>query len=284
MYKFLYSVTVRKVKPEGLERKNKTMQTNNKQQATQNAQRLTLEQVLTDLHLTREDLQEITTSDLQGMTEAVYSTLEEQDKAIDLLRQAQKEKSGAYKFLNSDYELNRYNSLLKNMEQAQKECKYKAYLNIPYDSYPLANVHQIEEETGRLSQAHLIDKLFNNCILANTLCENLIRRGCETGEVQELLTPYTIASAKEEAGEEVEDYEYYDDEYQYFLVTLEYDEETTIKILKRADTDIYLRYDNENDIYIMSIGNFGMSREMISTSLAITNDINNSNYWEDDEE
>lgn len=123
-----------------------------------------------------------------------------------------------------------------------------------------------EKKYNQVSQYRLMKYLFCDIVLANTLCENLINEGYENCGMQELISPYN-----EETGE-------YADEYQYFIVNLSLDEESTINAIKRANTDLYLRYDENNDIYILSVGNFGMGREYIMTDLYFTDDIDKSNY------
>lgn len=123
-----------------------------------------------------------------------------------------------------------------------------------------------EEKYNQVSQYRLMKYLFSDIVLSNTLCENLINEGYENCGMQELISPYD------------EETEEYCDEYQYFIVNLSLDEERTVNAIKRANTDLYLRYDENNDIYILSVGNCGMSREYIMTDIYFTDDIDKSNY------
>ena len=162
--------------------------------------------------------------------------------------------------------LNEELKIVKRLEKnAPKDARF-LYVNENWlRDYPLT---QSEKENGRVSQYRLLHYLFSNIILANTLCENLIKQSYETCSMDELISPYN---------EETEEYE---DEYQYFIVGLALDEETTIKAIKNCVDDWYLRYDNENDIYILSIGNLGTSREIISTDAYLTNDCNKRNIYD----
>lgn len=78
--------------------------------------------------------------------------------------------------------------------------------------------------------------------------------------MDELISPYD------------EENDEYADEYQFFIVDFELDEETTVTAIKNAVDDWYLRYDDTNDVYILSIGNLGMSREIIPTKVYLTTD------------
>ena len=125
-----------------------------------------------------------------------------------------------------------------------------------------------EDKYNRCSQLRLMKYLFSDMVLANSLCENLI-----TGSaVEDLVSPYN---------EETEDYE---EEYQFFIVNLSLDEERTVNAIKRANTDLYLRYDYDSDVYILSVGNLGMSREYILTDLEFTDDWDKSNACDDIDE
>ena len=67
-----------------------------------------------------------------------------------------------------------------------------------------------------------------------------------------------------------EEEDYYEDEYQVFIINPEYDEEMTIKATEKMGNTLY--YDNNNDIYLTGITDLGTHRTYVSTDLKVEED------------
>lgn len=161
------------------------------------------------------------------------------------------------------------NKIKQLQETEQQHTNEKNHLYINSGWVERCDLSDEEIKTGRASQIRLIKYLFDDIILANSLAENLIANDYSMSEI---ISPY-----------DEENEEYYD-EYQYFIVDLALDEDATINAIKRANTDLYLRYSNDNDIYILSVGNLGMSRDYIMTDLFLTTDYDLHNATDDIDE
>lgn len=102
---------------------------------------------------------------------------------------------------------------------------------------------------GYLSEAKAFEIFFSDMIM----CNNYLQQNHEA--LDELVSGYD------------EEEDYYADEYQIFIVNIEYDEETTIKVVKKMGNTLY--YDNNLDLYITGITDFGTSRRIVPTDLIV---------------
>lgn len=85
------------------------------------------------------------------------------------------------------------------------------------------------------------------------MCNNYLKH--RYNNVDELISAY----------DEQEDY--YIDEYQFFIVDIEYDEETTKKAVEKMGNTLY--YDNDLNLYITGITDLGTSRTIVPTDLIV---------------
>lgn len=102
---------------------------------------------------------------------------------------------------------------------------------------------------GRLSEAKAFEIFFNGMIMCNDYLKH------RYDNIEELISPYD------------EEEDYYTDEYQFFIVNIEYDEEITKKAVEKMGNTLY--YDNDLDLYITGITDLGTSRTIVSTQLVV---------------
>lgn len=119
-----------------------------------------------------------------------------------------------------------------------------------------------ELKTGRASEYRVMKYLFGSMICALELYQKLNK----DFHMEELVSNYN-----EKEG-------YYEDVYQYFIVDLEFDEETTVNALKKANCNLYLYYDPDIDMYFLGVGDLGMSREYIMSDVYLTSDYKKVNF------
>ena len=102
---------------------------------------------------------------------------------------------------------------------------------------------------GRLSEAKAFEIFFSDMIM----CNNYLKYNYEN--IEELISAYN------------EEEDYYKDEYQTFIVNLEYNEEITTKAVEKMGNTFY--YDNNLDLYITGITDLGTSRTIVPTDLIV---------------
>lgn len=129
------------------------------------------------------------------------------------------------------------------------EKMYKIYYGENKNDYIRSYLKDDEIIDGRLSEAKAFKIFFSNMIMCNDYLKH------RYNNIDELISAYD---------EEEDDYI---DEYQFFIVTPEYDEETTKKAVEKMGNTLY--YDNELDLYITGITDSGTIRTGVATDLTV---------------
>lgn len=102
---------------------------------------------------------------------------------------------------------------------------------------------------GYLSEAKAFDLFYNDMIMSNNYLKN------NYDNLEELVSGYD------------EENDCYIDEYQVFIVNIDYDEDLTIKATEKMGNTLY--YDTENEIYLTGITDLGTSRTIVPTDLRV---------------
>lgn len=126
---------------------------------------------------------------------------------------------------------------------------YKIYYGENKNEYVKRWLKESDIIDGRISEAKAFDVFFSDMILCNDYLKN------RYNNIDELISPYD------------EKNDYYIDEYQIFIVNLEYDEETTKKAVEKMGNTLY--YDNDLDLYITGITDLGTNRTSVQTDLLV---------------
>lgn len=129
------------------------------------------------------------------------------------------------------------------------EKLYKIYYGENENDYVKRYLKDDEIIDGRLSEAKAFEIFFNDMIMCNDYLKH------RYDNIEELISAY----------DEAEDY--YVDEYQLFIVNIEYDEEITKKAVEKMGNTLY--YDNDLDLYITGITDLGTSRTIVPTHLIV---------------
>lgn len=130
-----------------------------------------------------------------------------------------------------------------------EEKMYKIYYGEGQEDYIRRYLKQEEIINGRLSEAKAFDIFYESMIM----CNEYLKNNYESLE-------YLIDAYNEEE-------DYYEDEYQVFIINPWYDEEMTIKATKKMGNTLY--YDNKNELYITGITDLGTSRTIVPTDLIV---------------
>lgn len=130
-----------------------------------------------------------------------------------------------------------------------KENLYKIYFGDSQDDYITRYLKDDDILEGYLSEAKAFDLFFNSMII----CNDYIKTRYEN--IEEIVSAYN------------EDSNEYDDEYQFFIVETEFDEEITKKAVEKMGNTLY--FDEELDLYITGITDLGTSRTIVPTSLHV---------------
>ena len=133
------------------------------------------------------------------------------------------------------------------MENTEK--LYKIRYGTEKDDYITRYLKEDEIIDGYLSESKTFDLFFDNMIL----CNNYIKE--RYNNVASIVDAYD------------EESDYYKDEFQFFIVDLVFDEETTKKAVEKMDNTLY--YDEELDLYILGVTDLGTSRRIVSTDLEV---------------
>lgn len=153
---------------------------------------------------------------------------------------------------------------LKSIEKitSKKKKGYFMYINERWaEEYPLSDE---ELRTGKASEYRIMKYLFPGIIEAELLFQKLNSDWC----MDELISTYD------------EENDCYEDIYQHFIVRMEYDEDTTVRALKRANCGLYLFYDNDTDQHFLGVGDCGMSRTLILSDVYLTTNYDKVNLLE----
>lgn len=130
-----------------------------------------------------------------------------------------------------------------------KEKLYKVYYSD--NDYIERYLKEGDIINGYLSEAKAFKLTFSDMIL----CNNYFKQDNIYDYIDDLVSSYD------------EDDDYYKDEYQFFIVNLEYDEDFTVKMVEKMGNTLY--YDNRLDLYIMGVTDFGTGRNIVPTDIKV---------------
>lgn len=130
-----------------------------------------------------------------------------------------------------------------------KEKLYKIYFGDSQDDYINRYLKDEEIINGYLSESKAFDLFFDNMILCNDYLKY------HHNNISYLVDAYD------------EESDYYKDEFQFFIVDLAFDEDLSIKAVKKMDNTLY--YDEELDLYILGVTDWGTSRTIVSTNIKV---------------
>lgn len=131
----------------------------------------------------------------------------------------------------------------------EKEKLFNIYYGENENDYIRRYLKEEDIIDGYLSEAKAFEIFFSDMIM----CNDYLRHNYNA--LDELVSGYN------------EEEDYYRDEYQIFIVNIEYDEETTIEAVKKMGNTLY--YDNNLDLYITGITDLGTSRTIVPTDLIV---------------
>lgn len=129
------------------------------------------------------------------------------------------------------------------------EKLYNIYYGENENDYIRRYLKEEEILNGYLSEAKAFEIFFSDMIM----CNDYLKHNYEN--IDYLVDGYN----------EKEDY--YVDEYQTFIVNLEFDEEITTEAVKKMGNTLY--YDNKLGLYIMDVTDLGTSRRIVPTDLIV---------------
>lgn len=129
------------------------------------------------------------------------------------------------------------------------EKMYKIYYGENENDYIRRYLKDDEIIDGRLSEAKAFEIFFDDMIMCNDYLKH------RYDNIDELISAYD------------EEEDYYVDEYQLFIVNIEYDEEITTKAVEKMGNTLY--YDNDLDLYITGITDLGTCRTSVPTNLMV---------------
>lgn len=129
------------------------------------------------------------------------------------------------------------------------EKLYKIYYGENKNYYIGEYLKESDIINGRLSEAKAFEIFFSDMIMCNDYLKQ------RYNNIEELVSAYD------------ENEDYYKDEYQLFIVNLEYNEEITIKAIENMGNTLY--YDNDLGLYIMGVTDLGTSRTIVPTDLIV---------------
>lgn len=132
----------------------------------------------------------------------------------------------------------------------ENEKLYKIYYGDNENDYILNYLKNDDIIDGFLSEAKAFKVFYSDMIICNNYFNNN-----DFTSIDELISAYD------------EENNYYIDEYQFFIINLDYTEETIIKATEKMGNTLY--YDNEKDLYITGITDLGTSRRIVPTDLKV---------------
>lgn len=129
------------------------------------------------------------------------------------------------------------------------EKLYKIYYGDNKEDYIKRYLKEEDVIDGFLCEAKAFDIFFNDMIM----CNNYLQKNYEN--IEELISAYD------------EENDCYIDEYQYFIIDIEFNEEITQKAIEKMGNTFY--YDNELELYITGITDLGTSRRIVPTNIIV---------------
>lgn len=129
------------------------------------------------------------------------------------------------------------------------EKLYKIYYGEDENNYIKRYLKEEDIINGYLSEAKAFEIFFTDMIMCNDYLKN------RYDNINELISAYD------------EENDYYIDEYQLFIIDLEFDEEITTKAVEKMGNTLY--YDEDMGLYITGITDLGTSRTIVPTNLTV---------------
>lgn len=129
----------------------------------------------------------------------------------------------------------------------EKLCKI--YYGEGENDYITRYLKEEDVINGYLTEAKAFDLFYNDMIMSN----NYLKNNYDNLEI--LVNGYD------------EENDCYIDEYQVFIVNIDYDEDLAIKATEKMGNTLY--YDTENEIYLTGITDLGTSRTIVPTDLRV---------------
>ena len=126
---------------------------------------------------------------------------------------------------------------------------YKIYYGDGENDYIRRYLKEEEIINGYLTEAKAFEIFYNGMIMSNNYIQN------NYDNLEELISAYN------------EEDDYYEDEYQVFIIDIEYDEDITKMATEKMGNTLY--YDNNNEIYLTGITDLGTSRTIVPTDLKV---------------
>lgn len=130
----------------------------------------------------------------------------------------------------------------------EKEKMYKIYYGENENDYIRRYLKEEDIIDGYLSEVKAFDLFYSAMIMCNDYLKE-----CYT--LDEFISAYN------------EEEDYYTDEYQFFIIDPEFDEEITRKATEKMKNTLY--YDYKKDLYITGITDFGTSRRLVPTDIKV---------------
>lgn len=130
-----------------------------------------------------------------------------------------------------------------------EEKLVKIYYGENEKDYIKRYVNEKDILDGYLSEAKAFELFFSGMII----CNNYLNNNYDNLDI--LIDNYN------------ENEDYVIEQFQFFLVEPEFDEDTTIKAVKKMYNTLY--FDNKNDLYIMGVTDLGTNRNSVETDLRV---------------
>jgi hypothetical protein len=130
-----------------------------------------------------------------------------------------------------------------------KEKLYRIRYGTDKDDYIIRYLKEEEIIDGCLSESKAFDLFFDAMIMCNNYFDDRL------DDINYLVSSYD------------DEKDTWEEEYQFFIVSLIYDEDLTIKAIKKMNNTLY--YDEKLDLYIVGITDFGTSRTIVPTDLEV---------------
>lgn len=131
----------------------------------------------------------------------------------------------------------------------ENEKLYKIYYGDEECDYIRRYLKDSEIIDGYLTESKAFDLFYNAMIMSNNYIQN------NYDNIEEIISAYD------------EEEDYYEDEYQVFIIEPEYDEEITTKATEKMCNTLY--YDYKNEIYLTGITDLGTSRTIVPTQIKV---------------
>lgn len=132
----------------------------------------------------------------------------------------------------------------------KEEKLFRIYYGEEENDYITRYLKEEEIINGYLSEAKAFEIFYSDMIMCNNYFKN-----CNYDEINSIISNYD------------EEEDYYTEEFQIFIVNIEYDEELTTKATEKMGNTLY--YDNEKELYLTGITDLGTSRRLVPTELKV---------------